>query len=110
MVCALRSRAASVSLWPPGTAITLLIAVIALSGIVGAWVGWFALQDYSGNGGATAVARMASDAGNAQIRRVSDVKDYVAAHQQFAPAMGMEYARPYIRSVASAPFTSSSVA
>jgi sigma-E factor negative regulatory protein RseA len=65
------------------------------------FVGWFALQDYSGNEAPVSVARMADDAGSAQMRRVSNVKDYVAAHQQFAPAMGMQYARPYIRSVAS---------
>jgi sigma-E factor negative regulatory protein RseA len=86
---------------PPRAKPAFVAWAVAASVAAVSFVGWFALQDYTGNDGTTTVARVASDAGNAQIRRVSNVKDYVAAHQQFAPAMGMEYTRPYIRSVAS---------
>ena len=80
---------------PPRTKPAFVAWAVAATVAAVSFVGWFALQDYTGNDGA--MVRMASDAGNAQFRRVSNVKDYVAAHQQFAPAMGMEYTRPYIR-------------
>ena len=73
-------------------------AVAASAAAVG-FVGWFALQP-QGDDGASSLARIAADARNAQIRRASNVNDYVTVHRQYAPTMAMERARPFIRSVA----------
>jgi len=74
-------------------------AIAASVAAVG-FVGWFGLQEF-GSDDQPSVIRIASDARNAEIKRLSHVNDYVAVHQQYAPAMGMEKLRPYIRSAGS---------
>jgi hypothetical protein len=64
-------------------------------------VGWIALQEFAGNS-APAVARVATQAGSAQLKRGANFNDYVAVHQQYAPVTAMENLRPFIRNAASA--------
>jgi hypothetical protein len=59
------------------------------------------LQEFAGNS-APAVARVATQAGSAQLKRGANFNDYVAVHQQYAPVTAMENLRPFIRNAASA--------
>jgi hypothetical protein len=70
---------------------------VAAVGVVG-WTAWSMMGEPHA---ALARAGEAGQLGRAQVRQVATVPaDYLVAHQEYSPAMGIQVVGPYLRAVA----------